>query len=222
MDEEQIKALIATTISEALPTALQGSLSEFGKELTTQLLQQVDQKNSRANASVLKDVRKLITDSITPAQQQEQEAQEGQENQSNQNQQTLTMKALQKQISDMQAQAQAKERELFISDRRSALMGAIAGSGANPAAQRLLYDALDRRYGESLKKEDGRWFLDKGDQAVVLDDALKEFLSTDEGKNFLPPSGVSGGGTRETQASEAARVEGMSSGAMYMELLAAG
>lgn len=219
MDEEQIKALIQSTISETLPTVLQDSLSEFGKGLTTQLLQQVDQKNSRANSSVLKDVKKILSETLSP--QQQQEDQTDSEN-GQQGSQTLSMKVLQRQIADMQAQAQAKERELFLSDRRSALMGAIVGSGATPAAQKLLYEALDRRYGDSLKKEDGAWFLDRGDQTMVLDDALKEFLATDEGKHFLPPSGVNGAGTRESQASDAARVESMSSGAMYMELLAAG
>jgi hypothetical protein len=216
MDEEQIKQLIQSTISETLPTVLQGTLTDFGKELTTTLLQQVDQKNSRANASVLKDVKKIITDSSTSTEADP----EPPPGETNQPAQTLTMKALQKEIADMKANSEAKDRELFISDRRAALMGAIAGSGATSAAQKLLYEALDRRYGDNLKKEDGRWFLDRGDQAVVLDDALKEFLGTDEGKHFLPPSGVSGGGTREAQASEAARVENMSSGAMYMELLA--
>lgn len=194
MDEEQIKALIKT------------SLEEHGKTLLTQ----VDQKNAGLAASITKDLKKTL-EGLQPAQPEAKEtpagngAAEGEPAAGSSTEGKLTLKALQSQlleqtklIQQLKEEGDKKEQATIAANRKTALASAIAKAKTiNPT---LLQKVLELEYGDNLKTENGGWFVQQGDSVKGLEDALGAYLQTDEGKAFLPPSGTQGSGSTESKA----------------------
>lgn len=169
MTPEEIQALIQSSINEAI-TGLEDKFTKANQGLA---------------ASLNKEVKKAL--STPPAQPTEPQ----------EDQNKLTLKALQQQLSDLQNQLAQKDKEAFTAKKSQAIAQVIANSKAlNPAALTKLFNL---EYGEYLKEENGQWFVDKGDATLPLNDALNTYLSSEDGKFFLPPSGVNGSGSVETK-----------------------
>jgi hypothetical protein len=181
MDEETVKALIAA------------ALGEFEGKVTSV----IDSKNQGLAASLTREIKKLIPETkpetpTAPAT-TEPEPTEGK----------LTLKALQSELSQVRAQLEKaqKEREdesrrAFEANKASALTS-LASKYLNPG---ILRDALDRRWGDKLKQEGDRWFIQFSENDVKpLDEAFKGFMATDEGKAFIAPSPGKGAGSSEAK-----------------------
>lgn len=192
MDEEQVRALIATALGESNAT------------LKTELLSQLDAKNSGLAASLTREFKKIVEplqtkpDPTTQPPAPEAGTGEGEGK--------LTLKALQSQlqeqtkmISSLKEESDRKDRETSAAKRKSALATAIAEAGTlNPS---LLQKVLDLDFGEHLKEENGAWYLQRGESVATVKDALSTYLATDEGKAFLPSSGTQGAGSTSSKSS---------------------
>ncbi|MBD2256661.1 hypothetical protein [Pseudanabaena sp. FACHB-2040] len=159
-----------------------------------EVLNEVNTANAGAVASMKKSLQKTLEQQQPPAQVQpevESSAEDG-------NSQKLTLKALQTQLAQMQAERDQERKDAFIAKRGSALTQAIAASGA--LNQKALYKLLQVEYGDAVKEEQGAWFVARSeDEVVPLEKAVAAYLATDEGHFFLPPSGVQGSGSTETK-----------------------
>lgn len=163
---------------EQIKLLLTQTLSEF----KTELLSAVDTKNQGLAASL---TRKLEKPKPEPETTTEDDTQK------------LTLKALNQRIADLTSQIENEKKASFKSAAESALVKSIADSGAqNTGALRKL---LLSEYGEKLRTEGGEFFVENGDVVVPLSTAISTYLSTDEGKYFMPPSGVKGAGSSETR-----------------------
>ena len=203
MDKEEFKALL----TEVLPD----TLTAFGEKLSTEILSQVDRKNSGLAASLNKDVAKAIAD-LKQAETPSADPEPSPDDKPGR----LTTKAVQSELEQLKQQLADEKAAKLQSDRKAALTGAIASKGT--LAQGILFDALDRRFGDNLKQDDGQWFVMEGDLVKPLETVVSGFLETDEGKHFLPASGVNGGGSSETVKTPA-KVEDMSASDLWSAAL---
>jgi hypothetical protein len=99
------------------------------------------------------------------------------------------------------AETEAKQRE---GEERQALGAALASHGIEGAKQRA---ALALLYTEEkkIRRDDkgGICFVTTqsyGEELISLEDGVKAWVGTDDGKSFLPPRGVMGSGTKATAA----------------------
>lgn len=154
------------------------------------LKEEVTAANKGLAASLTKEVKKALANQST--QSPEGEAQED----SNK----LTLKTLQQQISDLTNQLAQKDKEAFTAKKSQAVSQMIASlkTLGSTSLQKLFMS----EYGEFIKEENGSWFVDKGDSTLALQDALNNYLNTEDGKIFLPASGVKGSDSIETKPTQ--------------------
>jgi len=169
MTQEEIQALVESTINGAIS----GLRDEFTKA------------NQGLAANLTKEFKKVVSTPIQPIEPPQED------------QNKLTLKTLQQQLSDLQSQLAQKDKEAYTARLKQAISEVIANSKAlNPSALQKLFTL---EYGDFLKEESGKWFVDKGDTVLPLQDALNTYLNSEEGKFYLPPSGVNGSGSIETK-----------------------
>ncbi|OBQ17629.1 hypothetical protein [Anabaena sp. AL93] len=172
MSQEEIQALIYASIAG----------------LKDELMIQVTTANKGLAASLTKEIKKslLIQNSQSHDIESEEESSK------------LTLKTLQQQLGELQSQLAQKDKEAFTAKKSQAITQVIAASRTlnTTALQKL----ISLEYGDYLKEENGSWYVEKGDHVVTLQDALNTYLTTDEGKFYLPPSGVNGSGSTEAKS----------------------
>ncbi|MBE9110298.1 hypothetical protein IQ273_12835 [Nodosilinea sp. LEGE 07298] len=162
----------------------------------TEVLTEVNTANAGAVAATKKLLQKVTDAPQAPA------ADSSADSTDDAGGQKLTLKALQTEIADLKAERERERQETLEAKRNSAVTQAIAGSGA--LNQKVLYRLFLSDNGEKIQQEGDQWFLKNGDDDVApLDAALTKFLSSEEGKFFLPPSGVNGAGSTETKSTTA-------------------
>nr|WP_322714548.1 hypothetical protein [Nostoc sp. ChiSLP03a]MDZ8215802.1 hypothetical protein [Nostoc sp. ChiSLP03a] len=169
MTEQEIQALI------------DASLNSFKTEISTEFTK----ANQGLAASVTKEIKKLQAPQSAPAESTESI------------QEKLTLKVLEQQLTDLKTQLANKDLEALNAKRSSAVSQAIANSKAlSPATLQKVF-LLDN--SDKLKEENGKWYVAQGDSVSTLEDALSSYLSTEDGKAFLPASGVRGSDAQETK-----------------------
>ena len=173
MEESDIKALIEETINN----------------FKTEILAETNKSNQGLAASLTKEVKKMLTTTASP----KEEVDNVEDNSGK-----LTLKALQQEITNLKTELDRKAQETFAAKRTQAISQAIQSAGVvNPT---LLQKVFNLEYANSIKEENGKWFLDNEGQVSSLDDILKSYLDTEEGKVFQPASGVQGSASMETSA----------------------
>lgn len=187
--------------TEELKELLAPLLAEFKTELLFEVSTVADQKNQGTAASLNKQIKK-IQEAIAnqSSSKQEENPIPFEESNAENKSDRLTLKALQKQVEDLNTLLKEKEQAALNADKRAAISRLVAES---PTVNKsLLQKVFTNEYSDRLVKEADTWFYsensDDGD-AVPLDLLLTNYLQTDEGKAFLPPSGVSGSGAKETK-----------------------
>ncbi|MCW5317926.1 hypothetical protein GTQ43_30405 [Nostoc sp. KVJ3] len=87
--------------------------------------------------------------------------------------------------------------ETVAAKRSSAVSQVIANSKAlSPGSLQKLF-LLDN--AERIIEENGKWFVNQGDTVSTLEDALNSYLTSEDGKAFVPASGVRGSDAQETK-----------------------
>lgn len=172
MTEAEILALIAESLSS----------------VKTEILTETTNAQKGLAASITREIKKLSETKTTQTAPEDEPTSES----------TLSLKALQKQLSDMQSELANEKASATKAKRDSALVSAIQKSGA--INQTALKKLLSLEYGERLKSEGDRWYLEDGETATELQDVVASYLKSDEGKHFVPASGVQGSGSKETPA----------------------
>ncbi|TFI51034.1 hypothetical protein BLD44_028575 [Mastigocladus laminosus UU774] len=83
--------------------------------------------------------------------------------------------------------------------RDKALMAEMLGIGQTKKviAPQLFTDAFLARNKDKIIEHEGQWFIKDGDKTTALSQYVDTFLTTDEGKALLPPSGANGTGSPE-------------------------
>ncbi|MEA5603703.1 hypothetical protein [Nostoc sp. UHCC 0252] len=169
MTQEEIQALI------------DASLNSFKTEISSEFTK----ANQGLAASVTKEIKKLQSPQPAPVESTESISEK------------LTLKALEQQLTDLKTQLANKDLETLSAKRGSAVSQAIANSKAlSPAVLQKVF-LLDN--SDKLKEENGKWYVTQGDSVSTLEDALTSFLSTEDGKAFIPASGVRGSDAQETK-----------------------
>lgn len=151
-------------------------------EFRADLLKTVDSKNSGLAASISKDLKKTLEGLQKP--------------QGDKTQGEVDVNALQSQIQSLQEKLQAKDTEAFENSRNQALKAAIANLGA--LEPNSLFKLYLLEHGQSLQSEGEGWLVEQDGKAISLEDSLKTYLESDEGKVFLPPSGTNGSSSEES------------------------
>ncbi|MEH1966748.1 hypothetical protein [Nostoc sp.] len=169
MTEQEIQALI------------DASLNSFKTEIKTEFTQ----ANQGLASSLTKEIKKLQT--AQPASVEPTES----------IQEKLTLKALEQQLTDLKTQLANKDLETLNAKRSSAVSQAIANSKA--ISPRLLQKVFLLDNADKIKEEDGIWYVAQGDSVSTLEDALTSYLSSEDGKAFIPASGVRGSDAQETK-----------------------
>ncbi|MFN6460558.1 MAG: hypothetical protein RMZ41_001755 [Nostoc sp. DedVER02] len=169
MTEQEIQALI------------DASLNSFKTEIKAE----VTQANQGLASSLTKEIKRLQTAQPTVAEPTESSTDR------------LTLKALEQQLTDLKTQLANKDKETVAAKRSSAVAQAIANSKAlSPATLQKVF-LLDN--SDKLKEENGKWYVAQGDSVSTLEDALTSYLSSEDGKAFVPASGVRGSDAQETK-----------------------
>lgn len=171
MDEAQVTALLekqATALEEKFTKLLNSSLSGYA---------------SRSNKEKEKDLAALREEFSKPK-----PSEEGKEPE------TLETKRIAAQLKELQDQLAKKDAEALRLERDNVLNSAITSADAinKTALTKVLKVDLD------LVKEEGKWFVKSGDTPMTVEEAVKGYLASDEGKTFLPAPKSTGSGTTET------------------------
>ncbi|MBD2196607.1 MULTISPECIES: hypothetical protein [Calothrix] len=169
------------------PEEIQDLLKQTLGELKTEILSEVDKKNAGLASSLSKEIKKLTTTSPLESD----EEPKG----------NLSLKALQQQISDLQTQLREKDEQAYNAKRSEAVSKAISKS--NVLNQSTLHKLYMMENSSQLKEENGNWFVERNGQVLSLEESLKNYLNSDDGKLFLPPSGVNGSSSQETKVTAA-------------------
>ncbi|MBW4483013.1 MAG: hypothetical protein KME14_10755 [Tildeniella torsiva UHER 1998/13D] len=161
-----------------------------------EVLTEVNTANAGAVSAMKKQLQKMTDAPQAPA------ADPGAETPDDTGSHKLTLKALQTQLAELQAERERERQETLQAKRNSALTQAIAGTGA--LNQKVLYRLFLADHGDKIQQEGDQWFVKHGDDDVApLETTITKFLASDEGKFFIPPSGVSGSGSTETKSTTA-------------------
>ncbi|MFS0515138.1 hypothetical protein ACEYW6_10495 [Nostoc sp. UIC 10607] len=169
MTEPEIQALI------------DASLNSFKTEISTEFTK----ANQGLAASVTKEIKKLQAPQPTVTESSETI------------QEKLTLKALEQQLTDLKTQLADKDKEAITAKRSSAVSQVIANSKAlSPSTLQKVF-LLD--HADRIIEENGKWFVNQGDSVSTLENALTSYLSSEDGKAFLPASGVQGSSAQETK-----------------------
>lgn len=207
MDIEQLAQLV-TTLVEKVDT-----LGTQNDALKAELLGEVDRRNKGVASSVERRLKQLQESAIKPEGDPTDEPTPP--NITGVDGSRIQMKQMQDQLAALQSQLVAEKNAALMGNRRAALTGTIASKKVT--APGILFDALDKRFGDALKQEGGSWFVESGESVETLDAVINKFLATDEGKAFLPPSGVTGAGSSESKKPQSITPE-MSAGAAFMAI----
>lgn len=163
------------------------------EQLKSDLLSEVDRRNQGVASALTKEMKKLLSD-VKPQEQTPTAPAETEDLSKDK----LTLKALQQQVEQLKSELTQKEQKALIADKNAAISKAIASAQAlNPSALQKLFSL---QYGEVLKKEGEQWYLESGETVKSLEQVLADYLASDEGQLFVPPSGVNGSGAQETKA----------------------
>lgn len=149
-------------------------------EFKAELLKTVDSKNSGLAASISKDLKKTLEGLQKPQEDKPQG----------------DINTLQRQIQSLEEKLQAKDAEAFENRRTQALQKQIANLGA--LEPNSLFKLYLLEHGQLLKEEGGNWLVEQDGKTISLEDSLKAYLESDEGKVFLPPSGTHGSSSEES------------------------
>jgi hypothetical protein len=200
---------------------LEAFITEKFGELTTQvggleskILSEVDRRNSGTAASISKDVAKKL-EAIQPPTPDPTPAPPGDGD--GEAKGKLTVKAVQNELQQLRQELADRDTAIAQRDREAALNGVL--SSKRVLAQGVLFNALKTQYGDKLQRDGDQWFVVDGDSTKTLESAVDGFLTTDDGKAFLPSSGVNGAGSKESNASTSTATSDMSAGAMMMAAL---
>jgi hypothetical protein len=154
--------------------------------LKQEILGAVDQKNQGLAASLTKEIKKAVPPATPPADGAGDSAGDGK----------LSLKALQQQITDLNAQLESEKQATLAQAQQAELSQAIAASGTN--APNALTKVLAGDLLPKLSREGDQWFVADGDSVVSLTDSIKAYLGTDEGAWFLPARATNGSGATES------------------------
>ena len=200
---------------EAFITEKFTTLADQVGGLESKILSEVDRRNSGLAASVTKDVAKKL-DALQPATPDpapETKTGDG----DGESKARPTIKALETDLQKLRKEIADKDAAIERSNRESALSGVL--SRKQVLAQGVLFNALRAEYGDKLQRDGDQWFVVDGDDAKTLESVVDGFLATDDGKAFLPSSGVNGAGSKESNSSPVTETDDMSVGAMAMAAL---
>jgi hypothetical protein len=118
---------------------------------------------------------------------------------------------IQTQLAALQAELK-KEKDTRLAaeqaQQQTRLHNAILGlAGDKKLVQPSVFlKLLQAELGDSFVESDQQWFVKgkEGGDPKTLQSAVEEYLGTDAGKLFVPPSGTAGSGTKETRPAVAA------------------
>ncbi|BAU12875.1 hypothetical protein LEP3755_34080 [Leptolyngbya sp. NIES-3755] len=141
------------------------------------LLTEVDQKNGKLAASLERQMKK----------------EKPPEPASEDDPSKLSMKSLQQQIESLKNELAEKDKVAFTADRNSAISNVIASSNSQNKA--TLMKLFSIQYGDKLQKENNNWFIEENGAVKSLEDCLSNYLTSEEGKIFVPPTSNEGSGS---------------------------
>lgn len=192
-----------------------GNLTTQIGGLETKILTEVDRRNSGTAASISKDLAKAIAavQPATPDPAPEAKSGEG----GDETKVRPTIKALETDLQKLRQEIADKDAAIERGNRETALNGVL--SSKRVLAQGVLFNALKAQYGDKLQRDGDQWFVVDGDSAKTLESVVDGFLATDDGKAFLPSSGVNGAGSKESSATSTVSTSEMSVGAMAIAAL---
>lgn len=213
MDLEQLAALV-TALTEKVD-----QISTQGESLKADLLTEVDRRNKGVASSMSKQFKafqdSLKTEEATEDATEEPPSPIAAPTAQPDSATRIAMRQMQEQMAALQAQLETEKQAALAGNRKAALTSVIGSKKV--IAPGILYDALDKRLGSGLREENGAWFVESGDAIETLEGVLDKFLATEEGKAFLPASGVSGAGSSESKKPQSITPE-MSAGAAFMAI----
>ena len=179
MTLEEIKALLEqsqASLLEQVQTSLQG--------LKGEILQEVDKKNSGTVSSLIKSLKPKEEKVALLVQEEEKapvQAPVQEEEKSK-----LSLKALERQLGELKAQLEEKDKKLLLKELDGNLLGALNGKKVLNSGIALKAFKLENE--GNLVQEDGIWYVKNGESVVSLDTAVDKFLDSDFGKTLLPPT----------------------------------
>lgn len=192
MDEQQIKDLVASQVSEALKTAFSGDLlTNALKPLATAIKE--DLQNEFEDLLTKPDPAPAVDPTKADPSKAESKGEEL----------SPEIKAkLRKLERDFEASEKARlatEKAREDEELRNSIYAAMSAKSVKQqdAALKLFKDE------GQFKRDNGKWFSVNGDEVKSLDDAVGDFLSTPTGGLFVAPSGTQGVGSTETKGSAA-------------------
>lgn len=199
---------------EAFITEKFGELTTQVGGLETKILSEVDRRNSGTAASISKDLAKAIAavQPPTPDPTPTPPGDGGDEAKGR-----LTVKAVQTELQQLRQELADRDTAIAQRDREAALNGVL--SSKRVLAPSVLFKALKAEYGDKLQRDGDQWFVVDGESTKTLASAVDGFLATDDGKAFLPSSGVNGAGSKESSATSTVSTSDMSVGAMAIAAL---
>ena len=183
MTLEEIKALLEqsqSSLLEQMQTSLQG--------LKGEILQEVDKKNSGTVSSLIKSLKPKEV----PVQVQVQEEEKAlvppsvQVGVQEEEKSKLSLKALERQLGELKAQLEEKDKRLLLKELDGNLLGALNGKKVLNSGIALKAFKLENE--GNLVQEEGIWYVKNGESVVSLDTAVDNFLESDFGKTLLPPT----------------------------------
>jgi len=206
MTQEEIQALIDASL-EANNSSLDERFKTHSQQLTSQITEATSALVTKATtglaAKMSREIAALSKSSSKPKGKKEDSNSDGDEKDAKAEPSNLAVQALQTQLADVNkrleqqaADLEAERKQAFTEASTTALVSAIADSNAQH--QGLLRQVLATDYADKLKRDGDQWFVVDGDRTVGLADSVKAYLGTDNGKVFVPPSGVQGSGAKET------------------------
>jgi hypothetical protein len=197
---------------EAFITEKFGELATQVGGLESKILSEVDRRNSGTAASIVKDVTKKLEAFQPATPDPAPEAKPGESGDEAKGK--LTVKAVQTELQQLRQEIADKNAAIERSNREAALSGVL--SSKRVLAQGVLFNALKAQYGDKLQQDGDQWFVVDGDSAKTLESVVDGFLSTDDGKAFLPSSGVNGAGSKESNSTTSATSQDLSASQMLM------
>jgi hypothetical protein len=146
----------------------------------------MDSVNSTVNGAIARVSKeteaKLAT--FTPAKIEEDKSESG----------TLQYQTLKQELEALRVEREMDKKKSFQLQRDVALTDSLSNlKVVNPKAFKKLVLA---EYGENITEENGQWYLADGDSVKPLNDALGQYLDSEEGQIFKPASGISGTGAK--------------------------
>jgi len=108
---------------------------------------------------------------------------------------SLELKSLQAKFAELE-KARAEDIASAKSTQRDNAILSELGS-RKLVAPNSLKKLLAAQYGSQLEQENGKWFVKEGDSAQPFESIVDNFLSSEDGKVFVPPSSsVIGNGSK--------------------------